>query len=204
MVWIKVCGVTSVQDAIGCAQAGADAIGLNFYQRSPRYCRPEMARAIVQAVGTRMEVIGVFVDASYEEILALKQTVGFGAAQLHGSESPEFVERLLPSAYKALRVQGPSFVQEAGRYGGERLLLDAYVQGIAGGTGARFDWAAAKQVAAQRRVIVAGGLRDDNVAEAIALVNPYGVDVASGVESSPGRKDLGRVRAFVKIAKLGA
>jgi phosphoribosylanthranilate isomerase len=202
MVWVKICGVTSVADALGCVEAGADAIGINFYAGSPRFCDLQRAREITDAVGSRIEVVGVFVDASREQIDFLRNAVGFGHAQLHGLESPGFLQSLLPRAYKALRVMGDRAIEEAGRYGGDRILLDAYVPGVAGGTGACFDWAVAKRIAGQRRVIVAGGLTPDNVAEAITEVAPYGVDTASGVESAPGQKDLVRLRAFVQTAKL--
>lgn len=201
MVWVKICGVTSVADALGCVDAGADAIGINFYAGSPRFCAPQRAREIAEAVGSRIEVVGVFVDASHQQIDFLRNAVGFGYAQLHGSESPEFLQKALPRGYKALRVKGGLAIEEAGRYGGDRILLDAYVPGVVGGTGACFDWAVAKQIAEQRRVIVAGGLTPDNVAEAISRVAPFGVDTASGVESAPGQKDLARVRAFVQTVK---
>jgi phosphoribosylanthranilate isomerase len=191
----------SVADAWGCVEAGADAIGLNFYERSPRYCEPGRARQIVDAVSERIEVIGVFVDADVPSISALRQVVGFNCTQLHGSEPPGLLQDLLPDAYKALRVRGPEAVAVADRYGGEKILLDAYVPGLAGGTGERFDWIVAKEIAKRRRVIVAGGLTSENVAAAIAAIEPFGVDTASGVESSPGKKDLAQVSAFVRAAK---
>jgi phosphoribosylanthranilate isomerase len=201
MVWVKICGVTGVEDALGCVEAGADAVGINFYERSPRHCSPQTARAIVEAVGTGAVTVGIFVDKSYEEIVALRESVGFELAQLHGSEPPELLDRLLPRAYKAIRVRGDFAARQAGDYGGETILLDAYVPGIAGGTGKSFDWGVAARVAATRRVILAGGLNPDNVSQAIARVAPYGVDAASGVESAPGKKQLDRVRAFVEAAR---
>ena len=201
MVFVKICGVTRVEDALECVEAGADAVGINFHERSPRHCRLEVARAIVEAVADRAVTVGVFVDRSYEEIVALRERVGFRLAQLHGSESPELLKRLLPHAYKAIRVRGDFAARQAGDYGGETILLDAYVPGIAGGTGKTFDWAVAARVAATRRVILAGGLEPQNVSRAIARVTPYGVDAASGVESAPGKKDLNLVRAFIDAAK---
>ncbi len=201
MVWVKICGVTRVEDALACVEAGADAVGVNFYERSPRHCGPEIACAIVEAVGNRAVTVGVFVDKSYEEIVALREKVGFGLAQLHGSETPELLDRLLPHAYKAIRVRGDFAARQARDYGGETILLDAYVPGIAGGTGKTFDWGLAARVAETRRVILAGGLKPENVSQAIARVSPYGVDAASGVESAPGKKDLNLVRAFIETAK---
>jgi phosphoribosylanthranilate isomerase len=145
--------------------------------------------------------VGVFVDAPLGQLLQYKQALSLGCLQLHGDEAPELLERLLPHAYKALRVRGAAVVDEAARYGGEHLLLDAYVPGVHGGTGARFDWSLARDVGRTRKVTLAGGLTADNVVEAIAAAQPYCVDVASGVESAPGRKDPQLVRAFVHAAK---
>lgn len=200
-VAVKICGVTSVQDATACVDAGADAIGVNFVRNSPRYCEPAAARRIVEAVGARALVVGVFVDASFDEIEAHKRDTGIGCVQLHGDEPPELLERLLPHAYKGLRVRGATSIQDAQRYPGRYLLLDAYVPGVAGGSGTTFPWALATEIARMRRVALAGGLDPHNVARAVAEVQPYCVDVASGVESAPGRKDLARVRAFVSAAK---
>lgn len=200
-VAVKICGVTSVADATACVDAGADAIGVNFFRGSPRHCDPATARRIVEAVGTRALVVGVFVDARLDEIEARRRDTGIGCVQLHGDEAPELVEQLLPHAYKALRVRDASSIQDASRYPGRYVLLDAYVPGVAGGTGTTFAWALATQIARVRRIALAGGLDPDNVARAVAEVQPYCVDVASGVESEPGRKDIARVRAFVSAAR---
>jgi phosphoribosylanthranilate isomerase len=127
--------------------------------------------------------------------------VGLGCVQLHGDEPPELLAQFLPHAYKALRVRGPGVREEAVRYAGEFLLLDAYVPGVHGGSGARFDWNLALELAQQRKLVLAGGLTPDNVAQAVASVKPFSVDVASGVESAPGVKDPARVRAFIENAK---
>jgi len=207
MIWVKICGVTGVEDALGCAQAGADAVGLNFYPGSPRYCRPETARAIVDAVAGRATTVGVFVDAGYQEILDLRERVGFDLAQLHGSEPPELLRRLLPRAFKALRLRGASeddrdaALREAMVFGGDFILLDAFVAGLPGGTGRSCDWGLSARIARERRVVLAGGLSPHNVAEALARVAPFGVDACSGVERSPGVKDLSLVSAFVHAAK---
>jgi phosphoribosylanthranilate isomerase len=206
MVAVKICGVTSVQDALVCVDAGADAIGLNFYVGSPRCVGAQVAREIVAAVSAAAGssaplLVGVFVDASYDEIARLQAEVGFRCVQLHGDEPPALLERFLPHAYKALRVRGASAIDEAARFGGEHVLLDAYVPGVAGGTGASFDWRIAAQLASQRKVTLAGGLQPANVAAAVAAVQPFCVDVASGVESAPGKKDHALVRAFVANAK---
>jgi len=181
---------------------GADAIGINFYKGSSRYCDETEARSIVDSVGKKVMTVGVFVNAGDDEIRGLRDRIGFSYVQLHGDESPEFLQKLLPNAYKALRVRGPSAIDECARYGGDCILLDAYVPGVAGGTGEVFDWAVASQIAQKRSVVLAGGLNHNNVARAVAQVAPSWVDVASGVELSPGRKDLDSVRAFIRAAKF--
>jgi phosphoribosylanthranilate isomerase len=198
---VKICGVTSVQDLELCVDAGADAIGFNFYARSPRRVDLEAAKRLVQALAGRALAVGVFVDASFDQIEVVKARTGIGCVQLHGAEPPELLARLLPHAYKAIRVRDASSLAEARRVGGEHILLDAYVPGQPGGTGARFDWELAAELAAERQVTLAGGLEPANVAAAVARVRPYCVDVASGVEVAPGRKDAAKVREFIRAAK---
>jgi len=201
MIRVKICGVTSVEDAELCLEAGADAIGLNFFVGSPRRVEVETARRVVDAIAGRALAVGVFVDASQAEIAAIKAETGIGCVQLHGREPPELLASLLPHAYKAIRMRDASSLQEARRFGGEHILLDAYVPGMHGGTGERFDWQLAAELARERNVTLAGGLTPDNVAAAIAAVQPFCVDVASGVEAAPGRKHPAMVRAFVRAAK---
>jgi phosphoribosylanthranilate isomerase len=160
-----------------------------------------VASEIAGALRDRVLLVGVFVDASEAEMLALRERLGLGCVQLHGDESPALLARFLPHAYKAVRVRGPEVVAEVARFGGEHVLLDAYVKGMPGGTGATFDWSLAAQIAAQRKLTLAGGLTPDNVAEAVRTVRPYCVDTASGVESAPGVKDAALVRAFIAQAK---
>ncbi|MFI5307166.1 MAG: phosphoribosylanthranilate isomerase [Polyangiales bacterium] len=198
---VKICGVTSVRDAELCVAAGADAIGLNFHPRSPRYVDAQQARQIVDAVAERALTVGVFVDASYEQIKALEQQTGVACVQLHGDESPELLQALLPHAFKAIRVRDEASIAAARRFSGQHILLDAYEPGLAGGTGRTFRWELAIELAKERQVTLAGGLDPSNVAEAIARVRPFCVDVASGVESAPGRKDPNKVRAFIAAAK---
>jgi phosphoribosylanthranilate isomerase len=201
MVRVKVCGVTSVADALICVSAGVDAIGLNFWSRSVRRCDERVAREIVEAVGGRALMVGVFVDASAAEVTRIRDGVGLGCVQLHGEEPPAFLAQFLPHAYKALRVQDASVLDQVRSYGGEYVLLDAYVKGAPGGTGATFDWALAQQVAQERKLTLAGGITPANVAEAVRRVRPFCVDCASGVESAPGVKDPELVRALVTRAK---
>ncbi|MET0342705.1 MAG: phosphoribosylanthranilate isomerase [Polyangiales bacterium] len=201
MVRVKVCGVTSLDDARACVEAGVDAIGLNFWAKSVRRCDERVARAIVDAYGGTTLMVGVFVDESELEIARIRAEVGVACVQLHGDEPPELVQRFLPHAYKALRVQDASVVEHARRFPGEYVLLDAYVKGMPGGTGATFDWKIARSIASERKLTLAGGLTADNVAEAVRAVRPYCVDTASGVESAPGVKDADMVRAFVQNAR---
>ena len=201
MVEVKICGLTSVADAARCVELGADAIGLNFWPGSPRHTDTGTARTIVEALGANVQVVAVFVDFDLDQISGILHETGIGWAQLHGREPPELVEALLPRAYKAIGVRNGSAVELARRYPGEHLLLDAAVPGVPGGTGRTFDWGIATEVAKERKLTLAGGLTPDHVAQAVRRVRPFRVDVASGVELSPGKKDPGMVRAFIDAAK---
>lgn len=201
MTWVKVCGVVSVEDALMAIDAGADAIGLNFVSSSKRHIDVPAARAIRSAVGDRAEVVAVVADRSRDELLDLRRETGIGWLQLHGAERPHELSALLPQAYKASLIAGTADVEQARSYGGERLLVDAKVDGELGGTGRTFDWSLIETLARSRRLILAGGLTPDNVAGAVARVAPWGVDVASGVESAPRKKDEARVRAFVAAVR---
>jgi phosphoribosylanthranilate isomerase len=201
MTRVKICGLTSVADAEACVDLGADAIGLNFWNGSARRCDESIAREISARVRGRALVVGVFVDAELPEIARITREVGLDCVQLHGDEPAELLAQLLPHAYKALRVRGPEIATEVTRYPGEHVLLDAYVKGMPGGTGATFDWALAAQIARVRKLTLAGGLVPDNVAEAVRAVRPYCVDTASGVESAPGVKDAELVARFVANAR---
>jgi phosphoribosylanthranilate isomerase len=204
MTAVKICGVTSVEDARLCTEAGVDAIGVNFWPGTPRCCSVKVGRAIAAAVGDGAEVVAVFVDAPLEEVRRTLAVTGIRWAQLHGDEPPEVVAALLPHAYKALRVgtiDATAVRDEVARYPGDHVLLDALVPGSKGGTGRTFDWALASQVARERLLTLAGGLTPSNVGDAIRQVRPHRVDVASGVESAPGVKDLAKVRALVEAVQ---
>jgi phosphoribosylanthranilate isomerase len=211
MFRVKICGITNVDDARVAADAGADAIGLNFYRASPRFCRIAQAIAIGQAIPRSVSKVGVFVNAPPAEILATFDTVGLDAVQLHGDEPPELLRDLrgLPviRAFRVGRELAPvgSYLQACRRLAcvPRMVLIDTLKPGQYGGTGATLDWQSLqenRQVFQGAPLALAGGLKPSNVAEAIASVRPWAVDTASGVESSPGRKSAALVREFVEAA----
>jgi len=197
-VRVKICGVTTADDARVCADAGADAIGLNFWPGSQRAIGLARAAEIARVLPEAITKVGVFVDASRDEIERTIAGVGLEAIQLHGDESPEDCLGFTVPVIKAIRVAEDvsSVAESASRYAVAYVLLD----GAKGGSGVPFDWRRALGVA-PGRLFLAGGLRPENVAQAVRLVRPYAVDTASGVESSPGRKDPRRVREFIDNAK---
>ena len=207
-VAVKVCGVTSREDARAAVAAGADAIGFVFWPRSPRAVDADTARAIAAALPPFVLRVGVFVDAPNEEIRRVADEVGLDMVQLHGSEAPEAVAAAPRRAVKAVRV-GPGFrVEDALRYDGAAagLLVDTRVDGgLPGGTGRSFDWSLVRPLREGTSFLVlAGGLTPDNVGAAIAAVRPDAVDVSTGVESAPGRKDPAKMRAFVEAVRGAA
>ncbi|MGA7124032.1 MAG: phosphoribosylanthranilate isomerase [Polyangiaceae bacterium] len=201
MIRVKICGVTTEDQACACAEAGADAIGVNFVASSPRRVDEATARAIVRAVPTRTLVVGVVADRTIEAMRGLREATGLDCLQLHGAESDEDVAALLPHAYKAVRIAGATDVARADAAPGEYVLVDAKVDGALGGTGHVLDWGLVVALARRRKLVLAGGLTAANVASAIRHVRPWCVDVSSGVESAPGVKDLNKVRAFVAAVR---
>ena len=198
---VKICGVTRVIDAVLAADAGADMIGLNFVEGSPRRVDLRTAREIAERVRGQVELVGVVADEDDARLVELQRDVGLDWLQLHGDEPPERVQALLPRAFKAVRVGSADDASRAMAYPGEILLVDARVEGQLGGTGVCVDPALVVALAGARRVMLAGGLKPDNVAEAVRAVGPWGVDTASGVESAPGIKDPGKVTAFIAAAR---
>lgn len=202
---VKICGLTTIDDALAALDAGADYLGFNFYPKSPRYLTPDACAAIVAAVrrrSTAVRLVGIFVNEAPARVAALLAQAGLDLAQLHGDESPEDVRALGGRAFKAFRGLGDRQAEfAAAGPGTPAFLVDAYSATLYGGTGRTADWPAARPLAAQYPLLLAGGLTPDNVAAAIAQAQPWGVDVASGVESAPGRKDVTKVTAFVQQAK---
>ena len=202
MVQVKICGITSLADAMLAAAAGADLLGFNFYPRSPRYVDPRLVREILQELSPAFQVmpVGVFVNESAETIRETVAQSGVGMVQLHGEESPEFCRKLKLRVIKALRVASAEDADQAANYEVHALLVDSKTPAY-GGSGIQPDWRLAESIARKfPRVILAGGLTPDNVAAAIAAVKPWAVDAASGVEKEPGVKDPELVRRFIAAA----
>lgn len=201
MVRVKICGITCVEDALHAAACGADALGFVFYDKSPRCVTVRTAREIIAALPPFVAAVGLFVNEAPERIRSIAQQCGLDLIQLHGDEGPG--DCLLPPyrVVKALRVKDGASLAQAGTYDVSALLLDAWSPTSYGGTGHTFNWELAAREARERPVILAGGLDPQNVAEAVGTVRPYGVDVSSGVEAAPGRKDPQKVASFVRNAK---
>jgi phosphoribosylanthranilate isomerase len=198
---IKVCGICRREDALLARELGAWAVGFIFYPRSPRYVEPDRAGAIAAVLGDAIEKVGVFVDAEPAEITATAERAGLTIAQLHGAETPAVAEELRPrfrDVWKAIRVGASLPVSALEPFRGWTLLLDTLRADRPGGTGATFPWELARQARAYGRIVLAGGLTPDNVAEAIRTVDPFAVDVASGVEARPGQKDHDLLRRFFR------
>ena len=202
MVRIKICGITNLADALLAAELGADALGFIFYPQSPRKVEPEMARAIIAQLPPFVAAVGVFVDEEAAMVRYLAARVGLEWVQLHGQESPEYCRGLGCKVIKGFRIRDEASLRLLADYQGvaQALLLDTYKPGQAGGTGESFDWRLAREARKYGRIILAGGLRPENVAQAIAAAQPDAVDAASGTEASPGKKDPVKLRAFFKAA----
>jgi phosphoribosylanthranilate isomerase len=200
---VKICGVTTPEDAALSVEAGASAIGVNVVPGSPRCVDADVARRIADAVGGRALVVLVVRDLPVAEMLDLRERTGAGCLQLHGDEPPENLLPLLPHAYKAVGIATREDVARAARYGGDYLLVDARTDRGSGGLGHTFDWSLVAELARTRKLTLAGGLTPENVAAAIRAVRPHTVDVASGVEEAgrPRKKDLAKVRAFIAAAR---
>lgn len=201
MVRVKICGNTNLKDTMAAVEAGADAVGFVFYAKSPRAVSPKGVAAIVSHLPPFVECVGVFVNEKPEVVRQIMSECGLSHAQLHGEESPQYCADLKQPVIKAVRVRTREDLASLSSYRVDAILLDAFVEGVAGGTGTAFDWGLAVEAKAWGPVILAGGLTPDNVGEAVSRVQPYGVDVSSGVELSPGVKDHAKVKAFVENVK---
>ena len=201
-VTVKICGITSVEDAQAVEQAGADAVGLMFYEDSPRHIALEQAKAIVDSLSNTIVRVGVFVNSEESFVRQAMEICTLNMLQFHGDETPEYCARFEVMTLKAIRVSGEFSLKEMERYSSDGFLLDAFSENSLGGTGETFNWELAKRATKSGRpIFLAGGLTSENVAEAVKAVRPFAVDVSSGVESEPGKKDAAKVRAFVVAAK---
>jgi phosphoribosylanthranilate isomerase len=203
MTIIKICGIKTLKDALAAIEAGADYLGFNFYPKSPRFIEKSVCAeitSILKREHPQVKLVGVFVNAPVAEIKDILQTCSLDLAQLHGDETPEHFAQLAPRAFRAFRGIPES---NAGyeRDEAPAMLIDAAVQGIYGGSGVTADWSAAAELAQKYPLFLAGGLTPENVAAAVDRVKPWGVDVASGVESAPGEKDAEKMVQFVKEVK---
>lgn len=194
---IKICGITNVEDALQAVEAGADALGFVFYAKSPRFVTPQEAQAIITELPPLVTTVGLFVNEPMPRIRRAMAAARLDVVQLHGDELPQdcLLEPL--RVIKALRVQDASSLSAADSYQVSALLLDAWCDEAYGGTGKQFDWQLAKRLTGKRPLILAGGLNPENIIDAVRLVKPYGVDVSSGVEARPGKKDHQKVAEFI-------
>jgi len=186
---VKICGITNLEDAEAAIDAGADLLGFNFYPQSPRYIEPQKAQKIIAKLPAFMDIVGVFVDAAYDTIREIMDQCSLNWLQLHGDEEPQFCDSLSSlnlSTIKAIRVRDYSDIKKAEQYFTDAILLDAFDSEKYGGTGLRFDWNIIGHI--NKRIFLAGGINPDNVVDALKL-GVYGIDICSGVESRPGKKD---------------
>jgi len=198
---VKICGITNGSDARHAARLGADYLGFNFYAGSPRCISPLQARKIIRRLPGRVIAVGVFVDAPLRRVRQVAQEAGLAVVQLHGRESARQVTALANEfvVWKAIRVRGkvPTAQLKKFRHA-DAILLDTFRRGQKGGTGRTFDWRLARAAKRAARIVLAGGLTPENVAEAVRRVRPFAVDVASGVEKRPGKKDVAKMRKFIR------
>ena len=202
-VKVKVCGMTSLKDALVAVEEGADAVGFIFYKKSPRSVTMKIVREIVLELPPFVDTVGVFVDESAVQINKIADYCNLDIIQLHGDESPTFCKRIRRKVIKAFRINDIQSVKKISCFQVSGFLLDTFSENLHGGTGKVFDWNLVLPAKKFGPVIMAGGLTPNNVQQAVRQVRPYGVDVCSGVESEPGIKDHKKVRAFLKNAKAG-
>jgi phosphoribosylanthranilate isomerase len=203
MLRVKICGITNREDALLAADLGAHALGFIFYAKSPRSVRPEAAREIIRALPPFVLTVGVFVDEEAQTVREIARFAGLDWLQLHGSESPEYCRSLGRRVIKGFRIrdEGSLSLLPPYREAVQAFLLDTYRPGTLGGTGETFDWSLARKAGELGPVILAGGLTAANAAQAIAQARPQALDVASGVEAAPGKKDPAKLRAFFAAVK---
>jgi phosphoribosylanthranilate isomerase len=202
-LFVKICGITNLKDALCSLESGADAVGFIFYDRSPRRVSVQAARQIVEQLPESITKVGVFVNPSARDVSTVCQHVKLTAIQVYGDQSDDELRKLGTSVIKAFRVGQDFDVEQLRKYSVDAFLLDSFVRGQVGGTGETFDWSIAKKATEHGKVILSGGLNPDNVEKAVRFVCPFGVDVCSGVEEVPGKKNFRKVRDFIQRAKSG-
>ena len=200
-MFVKICGITRLSDARHAVECGASALGFVFWQKSPRYIAPERAAEIIATLPATVTAVGVFVNASVDGIREIVARTGIGTIQLHGDETPDYASALGWPVWRAVAVDEAESVMAT--WPPDTMLLLDVVDPVRRGTGLTVDWQEAAIVARTRRVVLAGGLTPDNVGEAIDVVRPYGVDVSSGVEDSPGVKNVDKIERFLAGARSG-
>jgi len=198
MVKVKICGITNLEDAFVAAKAGADALGFVFFHKSPRHIFPEQAAGIISRLPPFVQTVGLFVNEDLATVNATADLCGLDLVQLHGEETPEYCHLVNRRVIKAFRVKAMTSLADMKNYRVAASLLDAWSPTAHGGTGKTFNWEIAAAAASSERIILAGGLTPENVGEAIAAVKPYAVDVSSGVESAPGKKDAELIQRFFR------
>lgn len=201
MVKVKICGITNLNDALEVSEVGADALGFIFYEKSSRYISPESAASIIKELPPFVSRVGVFVNESIENIMKIKHLTGINAVQLHGNETPDMCKTIGNNVIKAFGVGRDVVTPPLNNYNVSAYLLDTHREGLLGGTGETFDWDLAIEAKRHGRIILAGGLTPDNVSDAVRKVRPYAVDVASGVEERPGKKNIKKVKEFIERAR---
>ncbi len=200
-LFVKVCGITNEEDAAAAVKAGVNAVGFNFYQGSERYIQPEDAATIAHGIPDHVSKVGVFVHEEKKHILDVARTVPLSAVQLVGDEGPDDLFGYDLSVIKVFRVRPDFDIESMKNYVVDAFLLDTHRQGVYGGTGETFDWNIAQKARQYGRIILSGGLNQDNVGAAVRFARPYGVDVSSGIESRPGKKDHDAMRNFIANAR---
>ncbi len=201
MTRVKICGITNLKDAQAAVEGGADALGFVFAE-SPRQINPEVAVGIIRSLPPFLTCVGLFVDELPQVVKEIIKECRLDALQFHGGEPPGYCRQFMIKTIKAFRLRNEDSLEIISHYQVDAYLLDTYREGIPGGTGQSFDWDLALRAKEfSRPIILAGGLRPDNVAEAIGRVRPYGVDVSTGVEAKPGKKDHKKMKEFIEIAR---
>ena len=198
---VKICGITNIDDELYTAELDADALGFIFVKSSPRYITPKAARKILQELPPFIVPVGIFVDVPQQEIIGVIEQTGIKCVQLHGNETPKQLAGFPVPVYKSFRVYSSFNLEILRRYKGSAYLLDTKISGKLGGTGQTFDWEIAVKAKEYGRIILAGGLNPENVLEAIRKIQPYAIDVNSGVESAPGKKDKNKLEQLFKTIR---